>query len=497
MILHRVMVSFTQIPNTLLVPFVGVEFNSSQATQGSAPLPYKALLIGQKLSSGAAAADTLVRVFSIGDVIAATGRGSELHDAATGWYASNTSTELWLGVLADNGAGVAATGTIVFTSAATGAGTISFYLGGVLVTVGVNSGDATTAMATNTAAAINAKADLPVTAGVSSSTVTITFRHKGLIGNSYDVRANFNIGDAAQSPAGAAWTITAMASGTTAPSLTNLIAAMSDMWFQIWSHPYTDATSLTAIETELALRLGAMRSQDGVAFTSANGPLSALTTLGTGRNSPSSSIVAQTGVSTLTPPWRYAAEVAAIVAREAQIDPARPFQTLAMLGALATAPTDKFDATERDLLLHDGIATTKHAPGGGVQLDRLVTTYQLNASGQPDSAYRDVTTMLNLLYLRFDFRNRITSKYGRYKLADDGTRFDPGQPVMTPSLGRAEALQWFRDNEAAGRVQNFEAFKANLDVRRNASDPNRLDYLLPPQLMSQLIVTAAQIQFRL
>ena len=56
-----------------------------------------------------------------------------LHRMAIAWFASNKSTELWLGVLADNGAGVAATGTIVVTGPATATGTIPLYLGGVLV----------------------------------------------------------------------------------------------------------------------------------------------------------------------------------------------------------------------------------------------------------------------------------------------------------------------------------------------------------------------------
>lgn len=491
-------ISFNSIPSNLRVPFAAVEFDSSQANQGSALLAYKAILIGQKLAAGTATADTIVRVSSIADVIALAGRGSILHRQAIGWFASNKFTELWLGVLADNGAGTAATGTIVVAGSAPATGTVPpivLYFGAVRIVVGVNNGDTANTIATNIAAAITAVPDLPITASAATATVTLTFRHKGTAGNSYDVRHSFNFGESL--PSGVTLTITALSGGVTNPVLTNLIAAMADMWFQIWSHPYTDATSLTAIETELGLRIGPMRQQDGVAITSASGTLSSLATLGTGRNSPSSVIVAQTGASPLTPPMEFAAEVAALVALAAAADPARPFQTLAMSNAIATAQTDKFDATERNTLLFDGIATTKFSPGGGVQLDRIITTYQLNPSGQADTAYLDATTPLTLLYVRFDFRNRMTTKYPRHKLADDGTRFASGQAVMTPSLGRAEALQWFRDNEALGLLQNFDAFKANLVVERDATNRNQLNFLLPPTLINQLVVTAAKIQFRL
>src|SRR4051812_26976148 len=127
------MVAFNLIPSTLRVPSVMAEFDASQAQQGAAVLAYDCLILGQKLSTGTWAADTFQRANSIADAIAGGGRGSMIHRQAIAWFAINPGVSLWFGVLADNGAGVAATGTIVFTAAATGGGTIAFYLGGVLV----------------------------------------------------------------------------------------------------------------------------------------------------------------------------------------------------------------------------------------------------------------------------------------------------------------------------------------------------------------------------
>jgi phage tail sheath gpL-like len=492
-------ISFNSVPSNIRIPFVAVEFDSSKAQQGPALLAYKALLIGQKLTAGTFTADALVKVSNIDQVITGAGRGSMLHRQALAWFASNKSTELWLGVLSDNGGGVAATGTIVVAGPATASGTIALYLGGERVTVGVNNADASTAIATAIGAAINANADLPVTASVGASTVTLTFRHKGLAGNAYDVRANFRDGDA--TPAGVTLTITAVGAvvaGTLNPVMTNLIAAMADMWFQIWSHPYTDATSLVAIEGELATRFGPMRQQQGLAITSATGSFSTLTALGVGRNSPHSVIVSQTGLAPLTPPMEFAAEVAAVVAVAGAVDPARPFQTLALTRALAAPETDQWDSfTERNTFLFSGIATTKRVTGGGVQLDRIITTYQLSPSGAADTAYLDATTMLTLLYLRFSFRVRMQNRYPRHKLANDGTRFGAGQAIITPKLGKAEAITWFREMEELGLVEGFDQFKRDLVCERNVSDPNRLDFLLPPDILNGLIVVGAQIQFRL
>jgi phage tail sheath gpL-like len=75
-----------------------------------------------------------------------------LHRMALAYFANNRFTETWIGVLADNGAGVAATGTITITGPATASGTISLYLGGVLVSTAVANGDVQNTIATNLAA---------------------------------------------------------------------------------------------------------------------------------------------------------------------------------------------------------------------------------------------------------------------------------------------------------------------------------------------------------
>ncbi len=492
---------FNDIPATLRIPFVAVEFDASAANRGSGDLKYVALLIGQKTDAGQAEADTLVKLNSPADAALAGGLGSLLHRMAIGWFASNRGTELWAGVLEDDGGGAAAEGTITVTDEdpsvpnAQEAGTIALYVGGVRLAVGVQIGDTISEIGDAIEAAINAREDLPVTAENAAGTVTVTFKHKGETGNGYDLRANYNPGE--KLPAGVALTFDILADGTGNPDLDTLIAAMGDRWFNVIAHPYTDATNLTALEQELVSRFGPMRSIDGVAVTSAVGTEGELQTLGETRNSPHSIIASQPGENPPTPAFEYGAEYAAIYAKYGEIDPARPFQTLAMSNALAPAVDDLFDNTERDQLLHSGIATGVVGAGGVVQVNRIITTSRKNAANADDPAYLDGTTLLTLMYLRWSFRTRFLQRYPRHKLANDGTRFGPGQAVITPKLAKAEAISLFRDWEERGLVENADQFKADLVVERSNSDPNRLEFLLPPDLINQLIVTAAQIQFRL
>jgi phage tail sheath gpL-like len=108
-----------------------------------------------------------------------------------------------------------------------------------------------------------------------------------------------------------------------------------------------------------------------------------------------------------------------------------------------------------------------------------------------------VETLFTLMTLRHDWRTTIQQRYPRYKLASDGTRFGPGLAVVTPAVMKAEAIAKFGEWESLGLVENAAQFKDEVIVERNAGDPNRLDVLLPPDLINGLRVVANKIQFRL
>jgi phage tail sheath gpL-like len=490
-------IPFDSIPSALRVPIVAVEINGSRAQQGPATLPYRALLIGQKLAAGTATADTAVQITNADQAVALAGRGSLLHRMARKWFDANKAVPVFLGVLADDAAGVAATGTVTVTGPATADGTLSLYVGGELVRVAVTSGMTATQIATAIAAVIGSTSgstNYAVKATSALGVVTLTAHHKGAAGNELDLRVNYRDGEAL--PAGVTVTLVAFTGGTTNPLMTNLIANLGDSWFQIVAHPYTDATSLTAIENEMASRWGPTRSVDGLAITAKADSFANVAALGLTRNSKHSCIV-RTNDSP-TPPPEYAAQVAAVVALSAQNDPALPLQTLALPTVLAPRELDRDQMfSERNVLLFDGISTTLVAAGGVVQLERLITTYRTNAAGSSDTAYLSAETMLTLMYLRYSFRARVATKFSRFKLASDGTPVRSGQQIVTPKIMKAEAITWFHDMENLGLVENFDQFKNDLVVERDATDPNRLNVLLPPDVINQLVVTAAQVQFLL
>lgn len=484
-------ISFNQVPSANRVPFVFVEFDNSNAIQGAQVLPYRALLIGQKLVAGSAVADTPVRVTSLAQAKTLFGDGSVLAGMFAAWFDQNDFTEVWALPVADNGAGVAATGTVAVTGPATAAGTINLMIAGRVVQVAVANGDAATAVATAIAAAVNADATLPVTANAASSTVTLTARNKGETGNDIDIRHSYYSGETL--PAGIALVITAMASGATNPVLTTAIGNLGDEWFQVMACAFRDTASLTALKTELDDRWGPVRQIEGHLFVGATGSVGSLASLGNAHNSKHLTIV-PTQYSP-TPAYEIAAETSAVVAYYAPIDPARPFQTLPYSWLKAPTVSDRFTQSERNTLLYDGVSTYRVDTDGTCRVERLITTYKTNAAGGDDPSYLDVVTLLTLGYIRWDFRNHVLRKYPRHKLADDGTRFGAGQAIVTPKVMKAECVAKFADWEAIGLVEGREQFKRDLIVERNLQDRNRLDILMPPDLVNQLRVVGTQISF--
>ncbi len=489
-------ISFDSIPVDLRVPGAAIEIVNTGALRGLPGMPSKILVIGQRLAAGTAAAGTPIRVLTEAAAEEYFGRGSQLHRMFRILKLNNSWTETWAIPLDDLAAGTQATGSILFGGAVTAAGTLNLYLGGTRVRVGVAATDSPAAVATNVAAAITAKTDLAITAAVNGATaeqVDLTARHKGENGDDIDVRVNFYPGEAL--PAGLSASVTAMSGGAGNPDIAAAVTAMADEWYTDIVMPWTDTANLLALETELTTRFGPLVMQDGHAYAAAAGTHAALTTLGNGRNSPHLTIMG--AKASPTPPDEWAAALAGVCAYHAKIDPARPFQTLNLVGVLPPAVEDRFTMSERNLLLFDGIATWKVDAGGGVLIERVITTYESNAAGVDDPSYLDLNTMKTLAYLRYSVRARILSKFPRFKLADDGKQLGAGQKVVTPRIIRAELIALFRQWEEAGLAENIDQFKEDLIVERDANDVNRINALIPPDIVNQFRVFAGQVEFRL
>lgn len=487
-------VSFREVPADVLVPGQYIEIDSSRADSGTPPIPRKIVIVGQKLAAGSAVVAQEVPLATADQAAELGGRGSMLHHMAIEAFKAHPYGKFSLIAVADLPAGVKATGKIDVTGPATASGTLALYIDGTRVTVGVTAGDTAADIATNIAAQINANADLPLTAavdGVVTTRVDLTANHKGLCGNEIDVRHSFYLGESL--PAGVGITVTAMAAGTGNPDIAPLLAAITGDDRIVLICPWTDGATMAALEADFAERFGPMVQQESHAFVCVSGTYGALTTYGNGRNSPHVTVLPRE--KNMVASWRLAASVAALCALRGTADPARPFFGMVLPGIPAPAEVDRFDQPTRNNLLKAGISTFRYGADGTVAIEMIATTYKTNSFGVPTKAYFKLQSKWTADYFRFAWKSLIALRYPDYKLADDGTNFAPGQPIVTPSVLRIETIGLARDLEFAGIIENVDDFKVTLVMLRSMANPNQVNAVASPNLVNQFDVFAAAIKF--
>ena len=340
--------------------------------------------------------------------------------------------------------------------------------------------------------------------GAGVDTVELTANWSGINGNDISVQTNYygTLGGEFN-PVGLVLTLPAtgfLTGGTGVPEFDDAIAAMGEQQFEYVALPYTDSTSLAAWEQEYGFsdtgRWGWMRQLYGHVFAAKRGQYSDLMVFGPTRNSGVVSIMA-VEMKAPSPVYEWVAAYTAKAQRALTNDPARPLQTLSLNNILSAPLHDRFNLMELNSIAGVGLATQKTPYGTTPMISRESTTYQLNLYGFGDDAYELVTTLATLARLIRNQRHAITSKYPRHKLANDGTRFGPGQAIVTPGIIKGELIAQYRQDEYNGLVEDTRNFKRFLLVERDPNNPNRLNVLYPPDLINQLRIFAVLAQFRL
>jgi len=493
-------VSFNHIPDNLRIRLYWAEMDPSRA--GTFSNNRRILVLGH--GTGTVVDNTLQRAGSAASVRTLTGRGSMLDRQLVALRKANGFDDAWFIDVPEPTGGNKAAGSIEVTAGASAAGTLYLYIAGQKLAIGVAAGDTVSEIATAIAAAVNAAGDLPVTAAVvddeNDDTVALTCRWKGVTGNDIDIRVNY-LGALGTEvlPTGVGLTITAMAGGTGVPDLSAAFAALGDQEFETIIHCWTDSDSLNAFDAEWGHgddgRWGWQRQLYGHVWSARNGSFGDLSTFGDLRNGDSQTTWGLKG--SPTPPWERAAVLGGVANRALMEDPARPLGTLPLPGVLAPAEADRFTKAEKNALLFDGITVADENPDGTMQIQQVITHYQRNPYGLEDNALLKVNTKATYAYVMRSQRLRLVQRFPRHKIANDGTRFGPGQAITTPSGIKGEIYAHYRDMEWLGLLENAEQAMRNTIVERDADNPDRVNVLYAPDFVNQLDVLAVVAQFRL
>lgn len=480
------MVTFNSLPEQVRVPFVYGEFDPSGAMQGLALMPYTVLLVGQMLSTGKATPFEPFRPTSkqAGDEMA--GRGSQLAQMIAAYLEANPVTKMMAIALPDSDSGVAATGGINISGTVVSSAPLCLYVGGIKVQASAPLNALGSEIASRLCAAINANYDLPVTARNEGSSLVLTAKNVGENGNDIDLRLSYYD---EKIPQGLDITLVKMSGGAGNPDVAEAIASMGDTQYHLIAWPFLDKASLAELRAEMSDRWNPLRQIDGQAVVVKAGTFGQVTTFATPLNDKHLSVVPSEGSPTL--PWVDCAASVGVIAYYANSDPARGFNTLPVPGVLAPHPRDRWpNFPEKNQGYFEGVSGRYVAPDGTVRLQKMITTYRLSDLGAEDTAFLSLNSPLTLSYLRYDWRNHLLRKFPRHKLASDAdaNRYGVTQPIITPKIGKAEAIARFMQWLEMGLVEGSGQFKNDIIVERNARNENRLDWLMRPDLMNQFEV---------
>lgn len=489
-------ISFNQIPIDIWRPGIYVEIDPSLAFNGLPVFKQRTVMFGQLGTAPEASEGQIYQIITAAEASVLFGKDSMLVDMVKAFRAINPYQELLVFPVAENQAGVAAKMTRTFTGAATRATTQQFYIGDKRYQLGISAGDTAASVAERLATMLNNDPACPVSASATGADLELTCKWKGETGNDLKFATRFYTSD--QDTPGLTFGTGGFADGAGNPDLTTAIDALDDLTqYQGFVTPFTDDPNMTALRAELDQRWGPLSALDGRVFAAKRGGVAALGTYALSINSQNVVVMDATDDS-LTSPWVWAASMAANAMYYGALDPARPFQTLELVGVMGAPEGKRRLAAENETLLSNGISTHTVGVDGKVHIERLVTTYSQNAVGADDTAYKSLNTVMIMSYYRRSIINRFQLKYPRHKLGLNGNPAAGfGSNIVTPNTAIDEFLAHYKAMIDAGIMDDFAGYKADILANKNTQKRGRLDVFDQPRPMDQFHQLAVRSAFRL
>lgn len=488
------MTVFNTIPGNLVAPIITFEVNSGGQFANDARL----LLIGHKLTAGLAVADVPVPCPSTIEARLQFGAGSMLDDMVRLARLNAPAQEIWCLPVAATGTAEIRTLTVSTVPASGGYGVIE--IAGRAVAVTIAAGDSVNTVAAALNAAINAyydplqEASLPFTSGVGTNIVTITARHAGALMTDIDIYVPSLDGSNAFTGRIAQATTTP---GAGSPDLSAGLAALGDDAFDWIVSPFSDGTNVGRYKTllsDISGRWAWNRQIYGHVFYPFTDTIANVTSHGIAQDDRHISVLPRLATASIPEPaWQWAAGIAARIvpwlADGANGNVSRNQTGLQVIGLKPPRDRSKWlDYPTRDAFLRSGISTWKADTAGRVLVDKVITT-QRTTLGVTDTTFRDIQKIGQLVYALRKFRTALTIEHGQKAVADD----NPGNvgAVSTPRDIAATFVHTYNEMVLTGVLENVTRAAEQLQVQRDADNPNRVNIYAPLDMVNPLDVIAA------
>lgn len=424
---------------------------------GASALGTRCLLVGVASSDGSMSANEIAPCGSEAEAAALAGATSPL--ARMAYQALRIpGVNLWLGALAEPSTGAsAATATITIAGTVTAGGTLRFRLAGTTVTADVGAADSVATIATNIAAAFNAKSKLPATAAAALGVVTLTVDVKGIAGKDWILYY-----DKTGAPTGVTVTLAgsatvnttgvrfgASSSGVGAVDVTTLLTKFGKVRFGRIGVDHNDSTNAGLWEGQLNDDAGPLVQLYEHVIFGHNGTLTDAKTL------------AQTNLNAFraqvcwmrnseSHPAEISALVAAIRSVTEQTQPIPDYDNLLLESLAPQAFDDDIPSdTECNTALNAGV-TPITTVNGSARMVRAITTYCLNGNDQ-DTRCLDIGDPVLADYVAMDQRLLWETEF-RPANPRVGPDFPPevdeppegvGTPKMWASAGNARMQDYY------------------------------------------------------
>lgn len=475
-------------------------------------------------TAGTAAAATPVQVASPDEADTLFGSGSELALMCRAVFAQKRGAYVWACPVAAHGSAVKATQTLLFANAATSAGSVKVTIAGrACLEAAVASGDSASTIATAVAHAINQTPNLPVTATVSTATVTLTAKCGGTRGNAIVLGVEITATATTCSLGGATAgqkVYARMGDGTgtdgaNVDDVTNALAAIAAGEYLIVA-AHQDSTNIGAIKTHLSTyaAISDRKRQQAVCATS-NVSVATAAALGIAINAARVQIVYQRDASsggTVDPYTPTLGELAASVAAARLYGDAQ--QGGSVVGELAYAACNldgvqlgavrspalvsaQLLGSEMVTLLNSGIsplAPSRLNPGFS-QLVKSVTTYCRTASNALTRAVHDTSKVTVADHVADRCEEAILADFPNKNIAPEPNppRAPANEHVVYLSMVRSTILRELYAMESEGLLVNVAENEDAVELSQDSSDPTKVYAQIPSDVIDHFHTMAGEI----
>jgi len=457
-------------------------------------LPQQIAVIGQG-NTAATYVTTKAQHTSALSVANAYGYGSPLHLAALQMFPVNGDGVGTIPVtfypLVDDGAGVAATGTITPSAPATGAASFRVRVNNILSEpFVVASGDTVAVMTAAITAAIAATLDLPLTAADGTTTVNLTSKWKGTSANDLVVEVVATSTD----NSGITFAVSQPAGGLVNPSISAALAQVGDVWETLVLNclDIADTTTLDSYSAFGEGRWGALVRKPLVVFTGNTATtVAAATTVSDVRTTD------RTNAQLVAPgsndlPFVVAGRQLARIAVVANNNPPQDYGSQAATGLTPGTDGEQWLYADRDLAVKAGSSTIE-VKDGVINLSDTVTFY--HPAGDPLPAYRFVVDIIKLQNIIFNLDLIFaTSEWDGAPLIPDNQP-TANRTAKKPKLAKAAVAAVLDSLGLNAIISDPETAKANILAEINAVNPKRLDMVVPVQLSGNTNIISVDLNF--